>query len=352
MILAIMGHCTYYTIVAPFGGVENVSKSGEYSFICRLLGFISMVIYKFHMPLFMAASGAVFSWTMEKFDTLSELVRTKTKRLLLPFLLTTTFISVPLKYAGGYYAHSTHVLWDILCGQYLLLGNSHLWFVVSLFYIFVIFCCLEKYRILPNWLYWCSLLGLSWFSLVLGYFWGHELGGMLGVEGALRHLLFFALGFSTFKYWNERNSLSVGKQILSWVGFIATVTICAIIPKYTDSFAIKALLRLPIDTLLALWGCINMVFLAKSIDRSAVVRSSAYRFMNRYNYELYLYSDPFNYVLIALLVAWFGQNLFTSNGVPLFAYMIRFFGTLLWAALVIGIVHMVKDRKFLSPSKI
>ena len=298
------------------------------------------------MPLFMAVSGAVFSWGIKKFETLSELLRNKVKRLLLPFLLVTTFISVPLKYAGGYYAHSTYVLWDILCGQYLLLGNSHLWFVVSLFYIFVIFCCLEKYRILPNWLYRCSLLGLSWFSLVLGYFWGHELGGMLGVLGALRHLLFFALGFSTFKYWDERNSLSVGKQILSWVGFIAAVTICAIIPKYNYSFVIKVFLRFPIDTFLALWGCVNMVFLAKSIDRCAVVkRSSVYRFMNKYNYELYLYSDPFNYVLIALLVAWFGQNLFTSNVDSLLAYMIRFFGTILWAAFIIGILYMLKIKR-------
>ena len=346
MILVIMGHCTYYTIQTSFGGVEHVPGNGEYSFMSRLLVFASMIIYKFHMPLFMAVSGAVFSWTMGKFDTLSQLLNKKAKRLLLPFLLVTTFISVPLKYGGGYYAHSTHVSWDILCGQYLLLGNSHLWFVVSLFYIFVIFYCLERYRIPKNQLYWYFLLGLSWFSLVLGYFWGHELGGMLGVEGALRHLLFFALGFSTFKYWNERNSLSAGKQILSWAGFIATVTICAIIPKYTDSFAVKVFLRFPIDTILALWGCLNMVFLAKSIDRSAVVkRSSTYRFMNRYNYELYLYSDPFNYVLIALLVAWFGQNLFTSDVDSLLAYMIRFFGTILGAAFIIGILYMLKTKR-------
>ena len=184
------------------------------------------------MPLFMAVSGAIFFWDIGKFETLSELVRNKARRLLLPFLLVTTFISVPLKYASGYYAHSTHVLWDILCGQYLLLGNSHLWFVVSLFYIFVIFYCLEKYRIPKNWLYWCPLCGLSWSAIFLHSILGKSFGEMFGFYGMMEHLLCFALGFSTFKYWNERKSLSVEKQILLWLGFIATVTICVIIYRF------------------------------------------------------------------------------------------------------------------------
>lgn len=223
-------------------------------------------------------------------------------------------------------------------------GNSHLWFVVSLFYIYVIFYVSGKisHSIPKNHLYWCSLLGLSWFALGLAYFFG----GMLGITGALRHLLWFALGFSTFKYWDEREALSAGKQILSWVGFIATVAICVIIPKCIDSFAIKAFLRLPVDTVFALWGCVNMVFLAKSINQCAIIKSTyTYRFMNRYNYELYLYSDPFNYVLIALLVAWFGQNLFTSDVDSLLAYMIRFFGTILGAAFIIGILYMLKTKR-------
>ena len=355
MILVIMGHCTYYTIQTTFGGVENVSEDGRYSFIYRLLKFISIVIYKFHMPLFMAVSGAVFSWGIRKYKTLSELIRNKAQRLLLPFLLVTTFISVPLKYASGYYVHSKHVLWDILCGQYLLLGNSHLWFVVSLFYIFAIFFCLERYRIPKNWLYWCSLLGLSWFAIIFHFhsILGESIGEVLGFYGMMKHILFFALGFSTFNYWNSVKILSVGKQILSWFGFIAAVTICVIIPKYTESIVLKVFLYFPMNTLLALWGCTNMVFLAKSIDQCAIVkRTLIYRFMNKYNYELYLYSDPFNYILIAWLVAWFGQNLFTNNVHSLLAYMFRFFGTILWAALVIAIVHMVKKRKFLSPSKI
>ena len=136
--------------------MEYILENEEYLFTNRLLEFV-----------FMAVSGAIFFWDIGKFETLSELVRNKARRLLLPFLLVTTFISVPLKYASGYYAHSTHVLWDILCGQYLLLGNSHLWFVVSLFYIFVIFYCLEKYRIPKNWLYWCPLCGLSWSAIFL-----------------------------------------------------------------------------------------------------------------------------------------------------------------------------------------
>ncbi len=343
MILVVLGHCNYYTIKTTFGGVENSLANGEYSLVFKMLGFVTSVIYKFHMPLFMAVSGACFSWSIRKYETIGKLVRNKAKRLLVPFLLVTTFIAVPLKYCSAYYDNSSNVLLDILCGQFLLLGNSHLWFVVSLFYIFVVFFLLEKTRPRKNILYWTGLLGLSWLATGIYSLLGQSYGEMFGLYGTMKHLFFFSAGFATFKYWDDIKPLSGWKQVLSWIVLIGMIAFCSILPKYTDSFVVKAVLSFPVNTVLALWGCANMAFLAKSLDRCNPMKHSAiYGFMSRHNYELYLYSDPFNYVLIACLVAWFGQGVFTDNAVSLYAYAIRFLGSVLFAAFVIRILDFAR----------
>ena len=74
--------------------------------------------------------------------------------------------------------------------------------------------------------------------------------------------------------------------------------------------------------------------------------------MNRYNYELYLYSEPFTYVLIAWIVSWFGQSLFTENTIITSAYVIRFFGQILFATSVIWIVNLFKHKRIQLPAKV
>ena len=346
LIGVVLMHSSYYTIHSSFGGVENLPADvGERSFLYRAFAVIIGGISRFAMPLFMAASGAVFSWSMGKFSTLSTLIHNKAKRLLMPFLWVMTFVSVPIKYLAGYWDHSTHVLSDILCGQYLLLGNSHLWFVVSLFYIFVVFYLLEKSNVRKNISYWGILLGLSWLATILNHFLGQSLGTVFGLYGLLRYLFFFAIGFSTFKYWDEINPLSWNKQVLSWAGYFYIIAMSLPLWSY-GNFAIKAVLSFPMDSALALWGCTNMVCLARSIDRCIALKSSTiYRFMNRYNYELYLYSEPFTYVLIAWIVSWFGQSLFTENTYITLAYIIRFFGQIFFATGVIWMVNLSKHKR-------
>lgn len=94
MILVVMGHCTYYTIWTPYGGI-SYGMFEEKSFVFNSLSLLSGFFYSFHMPLFMAVSGACFSFS-KKID-FAEMLKKKSHRLLLPFLLTTTFLAVPLK---------------------------------------------------------------------------------------------------------------------------------------------------------------------------------------------------------------------------------------------------------------
>ena len=68
MFLVIIGHCNYYTIATPYGGIyySEQINGDDFSLTYRCLGYLVAFIYSFHMPLFMALSGMLFSLSMKK----------------------------------------------------------------------------------------------------------------------------------------------------------------------------------------------------------------------------------------------------------------------------------------------
>lgn len=201
MLLVIIGHCTYTRLMTPYGGICYFSEipSYEYSDCSKMLEGIISFIFTFHMPLFMMLSGVCFRLTIDRETDMKELVKKKVRRLLLPFALTTLFLSVPLKYIGGYYSMSSDVLKDIILGQFLLMGNSHLWFVVSLFWIFVIYYSLHKIHVTEMQCFFPFLMCISIVSDKVIAFAGFDL--------ALKHLFYFAIGF---KYLHKLNTAKWG----------------------------------------------------------------------------------------------------------------------------------------------
>lgn len=339
MLLVIMGHCTYYTINTKFGGIDYPPQN-EVSLFYKLLTFVTTVIYTFHMPLFMAVSGACFSWSIGRYPNVKLLIRNKVHRLLVPFVLVTTFVSVPLKYISGYYDNSEFVLCDIFYGQYLLMGNSHLWFIVSLFYIFIIFYYVEKLNIRHKWVYWGVMFTLPLLRIILWNFFEIP-GGLLGFSGMLEYLLFFSIGFSSFKYLDSLPPSTMGYQIISWIAFLGVIMLTIQLSKCIESQVLTQILLYPLYFLKAIWGCINMVCIAKSICKCKwLLQTKIYQYFKKYTYELYLYSDPFNYLFIALLSSLFGQYIYMGI-FPIYAYSIRFIGTILAAMFIIRYIHGV-----------
>ncbi len=77
MLLVIIGHCNYYYIMTSYGGVDYRTDIGHVSIACKILDHIVNFIYTFHMPLFMALSGMLFSFSMKKEVTFSNLLKNK-----------------------------------------------------------------------------------------------------------------------------------------------------------------------------------------------------------------------------------------------------------------------------------
>lgn len=286
MFLVVFGHSMYTEGGTIFGEYGFVNKSGEWSFSYRVLTVLVAFIYSFHMPLFMACSGACFSLAFGK-KSVREILQSKVRRLLVPFIWTSLLISIPIRVAIGYYeVHDNSPLY-ILGHHFIFPIEIHLWFLLSLFLIFPLFCFVYPLYKRSKFLFWALLVVIS--------YWGHiniyPLNGFLGIPMALKHLLWFSVGFFTLKTMKNHNpklwilTLSV---ILQFCGFMLWAKIIEPL-GYSYWFCL----------ILALWGCYNIAALCILLSRlPAVINSKVYNLLLKYNFPIYLYSDPINYIFL------------------------------------------------------
>lgn len=306
MLLVIIGHSTYYSIHSAYGGSDPFAGIILSSSLTqKAISFITGFIYSFHMPFFIAVSGMTLAISYKPQLTLKRISQTRAKRLLIPFIIVTIFLSIPLKYISGYWNASENILLDIFCGQILLLGNSHLWYVVSLFYITIVYIWLMRHNYNSGWIFWslCVIATFIGNRLVFTRF-----GECFGITGFLRFFLYFSLGYYL---WERIKTFSV-KPIYILISWFAMIPAFAI-PIY---FACSTLpiIRLLYSPIMAIWGCTNMIATAKAITGwSAFVDHPLTQLMNTHCYKLYLYSDPFNYIFISVLVAIFGTTVITDD---------------------------------------
>lgn len=340
MILVIIGHCSYYNILSDYGGIHYISETDHISFVHKLLSLLVGFIYSFHMPLFMFVSGMCFSLGKVRMTLFWSLVVKKSKRLLLPFFVTTTFLSVPLKFLSGYYSESDNVSINIFLGQYLLMGNSHLWFVFALFGIFMLAYFLVINRLQEKKVYWPFLLFVSWIGLY------GIIPPCLAINEMMRYLLFFMSGYTLYEILTHKN-IGCTYVIVSWFAmavfwyiYIWEQNHGIILPE-----RLLKLVRYPFYTIFAFWGIFNMIFTCKVLARNnKIMCNPLYKYLNKNSYLLYLYSDPFNYVIIAVMSIVAGK-VWESETLSLIAFILRAICTVILAGVVIAIVNKIKVNK-------
>ena len=335
MILVVLGHSTYYKILTNYGGIDFSNVSALQSTIYRVLSTLTGFIYTFHMPFFMALSGMTFSMTYIKSRSISSLVSKKFQRLLIPFFFVTLFISVPLKIGGGYYDHSEHPFWDIVFGQFLLFGNSHLWFVVSLFIITIVFCFLCKLlKFRGSIIFWIVSLIVAYLGLFCERF-----GGFFGLPGAMRNFIFFALGFVLFNRINKweikKNNILV--IFLSWVIMFLVFLIITQVNNHLKGFSFFTYIPM------ALWGCVNMTSTCKYISYHMNFKSSLFTSLNKESYNIYLFSDPFNYVFIPVAALVMGAEIVDKESTSLLIYILRVLTSIIFAYLIIWGIKLIRQ---------
>lgn len=320
-ILVVLGHSTYYKIITDYGGCDYSVFADDRSNMYHLIEIITMVIYLFHMPLFMALSGALFWKSLKKgkYSTLKEILQVKGKRLLLPFLIVSVCYSFPLKLVSGYYTASQNIISDFFFGQLLLQGNSHLWYCLTLFLIFVVAYILEKCLKDNVFAKIGILLILHIFSFAIK---------LTLFSSVFSYAFWFYMGFY-FESIRENFERIVEKKTF-WISatvVIPVIYICYDLLCVQDSFLLVVVARIVKIGLTSVL-CLYMYGIAYALIKTKIMENKLCRTLRNDSYGIYLYSDSWNYVLLLLGTTFFGERIFASNVGALVFYCTRFCVTL------------------------
>ena len=302
---------------------------GARSLVYNIVSFTINVIYLFHMPLFMFISGYCFNFNRS--PNLLSLIKNKAQRLLAPFIFTSLCVAIPAKYLGGFWSDSSCVITDIILGQFVFFPSVHLWFVISLFEIFVIYYIIEKIRIKKGIVFWLVLLLLSITGTML-----NKIPDFLCVLSTIRYLFYFALGYNLKGLIDKYEVIIQSKHVfITCLLFIITYLI-----PMGKAFMIK-------QVLMALLGIGLVITCSIVLVRySAVKNSIIYNYFSKNSYGLYLYTDPFNYILLFIIYPLWGDSIYADNTYSLLMFLIRAIGTTMAAVLIIFLADNFKLLHF------
>ena len=311
ILLVLVSHISYYKVGNEFGGVNilALAPSGTSFKWYYLIDKFRYVIYLFHMPLFMAISGALFALQTKKgrwsgFGTFAE---AKWQRLMIPYLVFTLFYLVPLKYLSGYFEQANFLMAE--GSQLTLLGNSHLWYLYTLFVVALI-----AYFLVPRMQVW-YLLPLWGLHLASAYV------GLSLISLPMEFLLWYMLGAMFESYRETLTSYFRTKRAVFLTIWLTAFIVCSLLSLYVGRFGIPVLQRL-VNDLAAVAGMGLTYLLAESLaQKKGFLESSFVEAVLLNGLGIYIFSDPLNYVLLRLGQALLGPAGMLSLG-GLFLMMI------------------------------
>ncbi len=261
ILLVVLGHVT--SMYTPMGLFQPVTSSEE-------IGYISYFIYQFHMPLFVFVSGSVYAYQYEilnKRNSFLSIVRKKIKRLLIPYTIFGVLLAFFMVGLGLRDDLSDYLYNGIVLSK----DSRHLWYVMMLFEVFILFWLMnslvEKFQ-LPKW--W--LLVIAFISyLSAGY-----IPYVFQLSSAFRYLFWFTLGYM-FVLHKEVICKVVNNYLLGGV-----ILIVGVLSSHNLSF------RLPfMSTIVAIAGI--LLFYHISCDFKRISNNKIFQLISRNSYGIYLY---------------------------------------------------------------
>lgn len=343
MLLVVLGHCTYYQISTNYGGAyyqDLMLQAGvNDTLVHRITSWVTGAIYTFHMPLFMVLSGAVFSVQLSKgkYGELMLFIKNKFRRLLLPFLLTALFVSIPLKYFSGYWEQSDSLIGDIIIGQLLLQGNTHLWFLPTLFCEMIIFWVLHRYT---NWLsnkaiYMVLILSLM-HLLIKSPLWIFTYVVKFGI--------WFYLGMLFNEYRQDFNNVVNKHKVIVVASIFIILFIIERILIGGDGLVRHGMHRLAVfvAAIIGMWLFYSSCY---CMWKNNIIRETKYlSFLSINSMGIYLYSDPLNYIILSWFYHTYSISAFGNEVYAFLLYIGRFIVTFTVAVIITIAVRIVTQK--------
>ena len=313
-ILVVIAHITrFYSM-----GGGAIKK--KYNF---LLHYITSFVYSFHMPLFICVSGAIFSFCInnkKKYSDFRLFIIKKWKRLMVPYFLIGIFYVMPvmctLKITN--LNPINYIKENIILSK----DARHLWFLWTLFFIFIIVRMFYHRYEKSNRLF----IGVLLFFIS---FFSDKLPNIFQLQGISYYLFFFCIGYEF-----DRNKKKIDEFLgnRKWIVILGWIFISFVV-LYTYNRALNLITA--VIGMLCLYQCIR-------ITKKYIIQIKIYKWIERDSFGIYLFHPMIIYVLF-YWVKKFGFGL----KYPIIVCVMIFVITMIASMLFVKIIRWTKYGKLI-----
>lgn len=338
--LVVVGHSAYLNMPFGYGGVDytsvdclgNVLTTNFYFYLYKLIG----IIYFFHMPAFFFLSGSVFciGMTNNKYFNLEMLVKNKIKRLIFPAVVAGVFWMVPLKYIGHGYSDSKNLPYAMFNGIILGQGTGHLWYLYTLFWIFLLAYLIIKYVIKDN------KLGIIILLLMLGSLYSVIDIYFPGGNNISYYLEFFLCGY--FFEENRKKIFSNEKRYIFVFALALIIAVCSF--HYTGTSITTGKIIQDWEKTFGIIACTVILYIGSHYCVFLLKKNTMYKFLKKHCMNVYLLHDPLNYIILALAAKCVGiiNYQINWNTVGIVLAVVRILGTISISLILSILINKIK----------
>jgi fucose 4-O-acetylase-like acetyltransferase len=340
VILVLVGHSTYLAIGTTYGGVNYPAEFG----LSRLYNlFLNLVgkIYLFHMPLFLFISGGLFymSFSKGKFS-FEMMISNKFKRLIIPYIAYGILYNIPIKLIANYYTIGNvprAIVYDTFLGQNVV---QHIWFLPTLFFItiifYIIYCILmkenDKYALI-------LLIILTIFSSQINI-------TAPGIKNLVILLISFFIGAMFEKRRIKFEKILTNKKSYLFTIFFSIFSII-VFKLYTAESKIFLKNIYYIFMLISIFLTLTTFsYIIKDIKW--LYKNKIYNLISNYSFDIYILSDPLNYVVLFLISTFGLSYIYSSNLGTLISIGIRTVGIAIISILFALLINKMKEYKLFN----
>lgn len=310
MLLVVFGHIECWNMGELAFDIPNM---GGLRFIIVNL---TKIIYTFHMPLFFALSGAIYSYNElnGRHLRMVSLVKKKFIHLMLPYYASVILLLIPLRAVIGYYSANKYTLIDIVKDILLLQNDEHLWFLHTLFFIFVLNGIIEHLISKAKLKYWFRYLVA--FLIYLGSIMIPD-----RYDTVLRYLFWFSLGGILEQSRRSYNLIKQKKYLLIYAMGIY-IGLFYFTPRYG---AIQFVANIIMTTMALIIVWVLAEKYQKSMETACLKRARC--LLSKYSFAIYIYHNIYDWILVYLFsyfgilqkittnISYFGVSIIKTLGV-------------------------------------
>ena len=299
VLLVVIGHCTsIYT-----GGWVFTSPVNS-----PIYGLIASYVYTFHVPMLVFVSGSIYYYcriNKGKYSSLKSLIINKLKRLIVPFLFIGILYSISIKYIIGMIkGNIINNIKSFILG----LNTGHLWYLLMLFDIFIIFYLYEKFILNKKYSIILNLILFSILYISSGFF-----TNIFQINRAIQYSIFFYLGYEFFRSKDKlilkleklkRKSILIMTPVL-----IAISLVLILVSKMKLSSIMLSKFFSLINVVIAMICitiCYLIVYLINNRMKNIIIKEridKLFKVIGKYSFNIYLLHEPIIFIILYFIAS-------------------------------------------------